>query len=160
MELPDEPLDDPLRGANTKLLTIRVPDTLYAVLERTAKKESITLSLLVRSALYLQLGPELLEYHLKLIGEQYQGEEALEKLEFFRGWLDDNREHLAKLLVSYRTLRRGEVFVLELEENLQQLEKKFAKQVKEEMADVLTGLLQPKSKKSSKKKTPRKEKTA
>ena len=98
--------------------------------------------------------------YLKLIGEQYQGEEALEKLEFFRGWLDDNKENLAKLLVSYRTLRRGEAFVLELEANLQQLEKKFAKQVQEQMADVLTGLLQPKSKKSSKKKAQRKEKTA
>lgn len=160
MELPDEPLDDPFRGPNAKLLTIRVPDTLYDALERTAKKEKIPLSIVVRGALYLQLGPELLEGHLKLIGEQYQGEEALEKLGIFRAWLDENRENLAKLLISYRTLRRGEAFVLELEEKLQQLEKKFATQVKEEMADVLTGLLQPKSKKPSKKKNPRKEKTA
>ena len=174
MEFPDDGLlDDPFRGPNAKLLTLRVPDTLFAALERTAKKEKIPLSLLVRGALYFQFFPSVMERHLNFIGEQFQGEEALEKLETFKGWLDDHRERLEKLLTSYKTLRRGEAFALELEGKLQQLEKEFAqawkyfaKQIKEEDDDVAEGLatlkeiIQGKSKKSSKKKTPLKEKTA
>ncbi len=166
MELPKEPLDDPFRGPHGTLLTIRVPDTLYAALERTAKKESITLSLLVRSALFFQFFPSVMEHQLNSIGEQSEAEEALITAKSFRRWLDNNRERLDKLLASYQTLRRGEAFALELEEKLQQLEKgfakawkQFAKQVKEEdelseMEAAFTELMQPKGK------TKRKEKTA
>ncbi len=173
MELPDDGLlDDPFRGPNAKLLTLRVPDTLYAALERTAKKENIPLSLLVRGALYFQFFPSVMERHLNLIGAQSEGEEALEELETFRGWLDDHRERLEKLLASYKTLRRGEAFALELEEKLQQLEKEFAQAWKyfakltnmdddeREMLAALSEVLKEKSKKSRKKKTPLKEKTA
>ncbi len=79
MEFPDEGLlDDPFRGPNAKLLTLRVPDTLYAALERTAKKEKIPLSLLVRGALYFQFFPSVMERHLNFIGVQHEGERALE----------------------------------------------------------------------------------
>ncbi len=138
MELPDDGLlDDPFRGPNAKLLTIRVPDTLYAALERTAKKENIPLSVLVRGAVYFHFFPSVLEYNLNAIGVRFQGEEALEELEAFKVQLDDNKERLEKLLASYKTMRRGEAFALELEAKLEHLEKEyalawryFAKQVK------------------------------
>ena len=176
MELPDDGLlDDPFRGPNAKLLTLRVPDTLYAALERTAKKENIPLSLLVRGALYFQFFPSVMERHLNLIGAQSEGEEALEELETFRSWLDDHRERLEKLLASYKTLRRGEAFALELEKQLQQLEKDFAqawkyfakqvkktgpRSVKEELMAGMFELTQQESKTASKKKTRRKERKA
>jgi len=172
MELPEGGLlDDPWRGPNAKLLALRVPDTLYAALEKAAEEENISLPLLVRGALYFQFFPSVLEYNLNSIGVQHQGEEALEELNAFKAQLDDNRERLEKLLASYKTLRRGEAFALELEEKLQQLEKEFAQawryfamQVMEEegelseMVAAITELTQPKNKKSSKKR--RKEKIA
>ena len=171
MELPEDSLlDDPWRGPNAKLLALRVPETLYAALERTAKKEKIPLSLLVRGALYFQFFPSVLEYNLNSLGVQHEGEEALEELKAFKVQLDDNRERLEKLLASYRTLRKGEAFALELEEKLQQLEKEFAqawkyfaKQVKgedhNELFDEIVAYAQG-IEESRKKKTPRKEKTA
>ena len=176
MELPDEGLlDDPFRGPNAKLLTLRVPETLYAALERTAKKQNIPLSLLVRGALYFHFFPSVLERHLNIIGAQFKGEEAVEELERFRGWLDDHRERLEKLLASYKTLRRGEAFALELEKQLQQLEREFAqawkyfakqvkktgsRHVKEELVAAMSELTQQDSKTASKKKTRRKERKA
>ncbi len=176
MELPEGGLlDDPWRGPNAKLLAIRIPDTLYAALEEAAEEENISLPLLVRGALYFQFFPSVLKYNLNSLGVQHEGEEALEELKAFKVQLDDNRERLEKLLASYKTLRRGEAFALELEEKLQQLEKEFAQawkyfaeQVKgedkhtliEELEAYMMGLEQKERRKTSKQKKRRKEKTA
>ncbi len=123
--VPKKLFDDPFEGQNTRILPVRVPETLYAALTRTAKKEKTSLSKLVRHALYFMYLPAILERNLTVLRKKYRGIKALEMIRENRPVIDEAKMDLGRLQRAVEGISESEAFILELRGILETLETMF-----------------------------------
>jgi len=88
---------DPFEGSNTKLLAVKVSQTLYDALAATAEREKISLPKLVRHSLHFFFLPSILEQNLRLIRTKYTGKKTLEAIGKNQRLIDEARVDLGKM---------------------------------------------------------------
>ncbi len=123
--VPKKLFDDPFEGQNTRILPVRVPETLSAALTSTAEKEKTSLSKLVRHALYFMYLPAILERNLKGLRSKYRGMKALEMIRENRPVIDEAKMDLGRLQSAVEVISESEPFILELGGILETLETMF-----------------------------------
>ena len=123
--VPTKLFDNPFKGPNTRVLPVRIPETLYTALTTTAKKEKTTLPKLVRHALYFMYLPAVLERNLKVLRKKYRGMKALEMIRENRPVIDEAKMDLGRLQSAVEVISESESFILELGGILETLETMF-----------------------------------
>ena len=127
MTLPDHLLEDPFGGGNSRSFTIRIPDTLYNALVKTAAKEDVSLPSLVRHAIYFQFFPSILQHNLELLQSKYPGEMTPKEMVGQQFVLSSIRSDLTKLLEALEAVKKSEAIALDLKNKLVCLEREYQK---------------------------------
>jgi len=116
-----------LYGPNTRVLTVRIPETLYKEVAQAAKKEGISLPEWVRQALSFPFLPSMLDRRLKFIDSKYQGRRALEKVTPEQRVIDIARMDLDQLDRMFQGIEKGASFLRRFRDSLDKLDVAFRK---------------------------------
>ena len=111
-----------LYGPNTRVLTVRIPETLYKEVAQAAKKEGRTLPEWVRQALSLPFLPSMLDRRLKHINSRYHGKRALEEVTAEHRVVDVARMDLDLLEKMFQGIKKGASLLRQLRDRLDKLD--------------------------------------
>ena len=131
-----------LYGPNTRVLTVRIPETLYKEIARAAKKEAITLPEWVRQALSFPFLPSMLDRRLKFINSKYQGRRALEKVTPEQRVIDIVRMDLDQLDRMFQGIEKGASLLRRFRDSLGKLDVAFRK-LKDKFREQARSKLEP-----------------